>query len=459
MSRWTLAMLAEQTGGRLHGDDLAFDRVCTDSRSLQAGDLFVAIAGPNFDGHDFASHALQEGACAVLVSRHLSALGGPQVVVEDTVAALGRFAAWWRQTLQGPLVGVTGSNGKTTVRSLIAAVLEAQWPGKILATQGNFNNEIGLPLTLLRLRPEDRAAVVEMGANHHGEIARLAAIAQPDLGLITNAGPAHLEGFGDLDGVARAKGELIAGLPAHGTALLNADDPRVPVWRELAGDRPRLEFGLHRGDVHIEGEAALDEQGIRAQVATPAGALDLNLALPGRHNLQNALAAICATVAMDVPPAVIARGLAAVRPEPGRLQPLSGVNGSLLVNDCYNANPGSLAVALEWLQQRPVPRWVVLGDMGELGLGAAEAHRQAGHLIREAGVERLFCIGHLAAEAAAAFGAGAELYARVDRLVEILRQELREDVTLLVKGSRAMGLERLIDSLRDRPALMTGRGG
>lgn len=459
MMRWSLSQLAGVTGGSLLGEDRPFDRVSTDTRSLRRGDLFVAIKGPNFDGHRFVADAFHAGACGALVDQPVHDAPGPLVQVDDTVAALGRFAADWRHVLEGPLVAVTGSNGKTTVRSLVAAILSAHWPGRVLSTRGNFNNEIGVPLTLLRLTREDRAAVVEMGANHHGEIDRLTRIASPDVGLITNAAAAHLEGFGDLDGVARAKGELIKGLPGHATAILNADDPRVDVWREYAGNRRRLEFGVHGGDVRPADDCEHGLDGHRGTLNTPDGKVALRLALPGKHNLMNALAATTVGVALGVPAATITRGLATVRAEPGRMEVVNGLSGSVLVNDCYNANPDSLAAALAWLREQPEPRWLVLGDMGELGENAVEAHREAGRSAREAGVDRLFAVGPLAVEAADAFGQGAGHFARPERLIAQLQAELRPGVTVLVKASRSMGLERVVDSLRGGPEQVARKGG
>lgn len=459
MMRWSLSQLADVTGGSLLGEDRPFDRVSTDTRSLRRGDLFIAIKGPNFDGHRFVADALSAGACGALVDQPVHDAPGPLVEVDDTVAALGCFAANWRHVLEGPLVAITGSNGKTTVRSLVAAILSAHWPGRVLSTRGNLNNDIGLPLTLLRLTREERAAVAEMGANHPGEIAGLTRIASPDVGLITNAAAAHLEGFGDLDGVARAKGELIEGLPEHAIAILNADDPRVDVWRGYAGNCRRLEFGVHAGDVQPVDDCEYGPDGLRGTINTPDGTVALRLALPGQHNLMNALAAITVGVALGIPAATITRGLATVRAEPGRMEVVNGLSGSVLVNDCYNANPDSLAAALAWLREQPEPRWLVLGDMGELGSNAVESHREAGRAARSAGVDRLFAVGPLSTEAADAFGDGAGHFARPERLVAQLQAELRPGVTVLVKASRSMGLERVVDSLRGGPEQVAGKGG
>ncbi|MCP1726102.1 UDP-N-acetylmuramoyl-tripeptide--D-alanyl-D-alanine ligase [Natronospira proteinivora] len=457
MSRWTFSQWADVTGGRLDGEDRSFDAVCTDSRALVPGSLFVAIPGPRFDGHDYARAALDAGAAGVLVASGRADGLSPAVVVPDTMKALADFARYWRDGLEGPVLAVTGSNGKTTVRSLLAAIMTQHWPDRVLATEGNYNNEIGLPLTLLRRRTEHHAVVLELGANHPGEIARLAAIARPQVGLITNAGPAHLEGFGDLDGVARAKGELIEALPVDGVAILNADDPRLPIWHELAGDRPRIEFGLKAGDVRPLSKPELGRDGCQLEVTTPVGEFELSLRLPGEHNLMNALAATAAALAANVPLETIRRGLASVGPEPGRLQVLPGPAGSTLVNDCYNANPGSLKAALDWLSRQPGRRWVLLGDMGELGEGAEAAHRDAGEWIQAAGVERLFTLGELAGLAGARFQGGSHFQTRA-ALIDTLAEELHEDVTLLIKGSRSMGLEQVVERLRETQDVMAGRG-
>jgi len=461
MSLWQLSQWAEVIGAQHLGEDRGFDQVCTDSRRLNPGDLFVALSGPNFDGHDFASEALAQGAAGVMVRQGRVPGLEPAILVEDPLAGMSRFAAHWFERLSGPVMAITGSNGKTTVRALLAAIAESQWPARVLATQGNLNNEIGLPLTLLRRRDQHYAAVLEMGANHHGEIARLGNLAQPDIALITNAGPAHLEGFGDVDGVARAKGELIEALAPDGIAVLNADDPRFPVWQALAGERQIVRFGQAQGDVHVLGEAELNASGVRARVHTPAGEFELKLALPGSHNLLNALAAAAAAVAADIPPAVIARGLASVQPEPGRLQPVAGPNGSLIVNDSYNANPASLKVALEWLGQQGAPRWLLLGDMGELGSEGPAAHRQAGEWAKAAGVDRLFTLGPLAREAGQACSTH-DHFASHQEAASQLAEQLHAGVTLLVKGSRSMALEKviaeLIDAQQSLPRSTAGEG-
>ncbi len=436
-----LAEAAEALGARREGADVALRGVCTDTRRLQPGQLFVALQGPNFDGHDFVPAALEAGAAACLVSRPVAS---PAIVVEDTRRALGELARAWRQRFRLPLIAVTGSNGKTTVKEMLAAILASGGP--ILATRGNLNNDIGVPLTLFELDGAHRAAVVEMGANHPGEIAWLVSLARPGVALVTNAGPAHLEGFGSLEGVARAKGEIFAGLPADGIAVINADDAYAPLWRELAAGRRIVSFGLRQpADVSAEWQAT--GRGSRLRVHTPAGDFETDLPLPGEHNVMNALAATAAALAAGVSPQNVARGLAGVRAAPGRLQIRPGPAGSTLIDDTYNANPASLAAALRVLQTFPGRHLLALGDMGELGPEAEALHAEAGRLAREAGVARLVAVGSMAAAAAAAFGPGAERCADRAQAVALLREELGRDDVLLVKGSRASRMDEVIGAL------------
>lgn len=451
MTGWSLEHFARVADGRLRGSDISFTGVATDTRKLVPGQLFVALSGPHFDGHDFAGEALEQGAAGVVVAAGRCGGLEPRVEVADPLAALGSFAADWRARHQLDVLAVTGSNGKTTVRAMLGRILEAYSPGKVVTTRGNFNNAIGLPLCLLEIRPEHRYGVFELGANHHGEIDALARLARPEVGVITNAAAAHLEGFGSLDGVARAKGELLENLAEDGTAVLNADDPRVAIWRDLAGHRRRIEFGMESGEVRPVGHPELGESTTRAELQTPVGSVEIELALPGRHNLMNALAAAAAAAAVDVSPEAIRRGLEAMQPEPGRLQPMAARNGARLIHDSYNANPASLEAGLEWLSGQSGERWLVLGDMAELGVEGPRAHARAGEQARASGVTRLFTLGSLAAEAAETFGSGAEHCQRLERLQELLRTGLGPEVTVLVKGSRRMGLDRLVEALCEVP--------
>jgi UDP-N-acetylmuramoyl-tripeptide--D-alanyl-D-alanine ligase len=443
MSLFTLSQAAQWLQAQRTGPDVPVTSVGSDSRSLTPGQLFVALQGPSFDGHAFARQALERGAAALLVQRPLD-VDLPQLLVEDTRLALGRLAGAWRSTLRGRVVAVTGSNGKTTCKEMIAAILARA--GSVTATRGNLNNDIGLPLTLLGCGAQDYL-VLEMGANHPGEIAYLSAIARPDLSLITNAGRAHLEGFGTLDGVARAKGEIIGGTARNGAFLLNADDRYAPLWRELAGTRRVLSFGLDQpAQVALEPgswKLWLDGDGFHSscRLRTPRGGLDIDLRLAGRHNLMNALAAVAVGEALEIDRQAIQAGLAGMRPVAGRLCPLPGVGGARVIDDSYNANPDSLGAALDLLGQLSGRRWLVLGDMGELGEDARSLHREIGQQARRSGVERLWATGELSAEAVDGFGEGGRRFADREALSEELRSVLGNRDLVLVKGSRAAAMD------------------
>ncbi|MFT3906055.1 MAG: UDP-N-acetylmuramoyl-tripeptide--D-alanyl-D-alanine ligase [Steroidobacteraceae bacterium] len=454
----TLQAFATAVSGQLSGADAPFARVLIDSRALQAGDLFVALPGSRVDGHDFVASAAAAGAAGALVSRRQD-VALPQIVVGDVAAALAQAAQAWRAQFAIPLVGVAGSNGKTTVKEMIAAVLAQR--GATLATRGNLNNHLGVPLTLFNLEAEHRAAVIEMGANRAGDVAQLVEIARPDVGLITNAGAEHLEGFGSLEGVARAEGEMVAGLAPGGTAIINADDPYAPLWRSMTRARV-LGFGLN-ADADVRARQLrfdIDAAGFNTRFAlvTPQGSAEVQLALAGRHNVVNALAAAAAAGAAGATLAQIVAGLAAMRAVPGRLQFRQTRQGAWLIDDSYNANPSSVQAGLEVLATLSGSRWLVLGDMAELGEHAAAAHRSAGALARLHGVERLFCFGELSALAADEFGAGAQKFTDMAALCAALDRELSAPVRLLVKGSRVNRLERLVNALIDNPGAVRQAG-
>ncbi len=441
MSRFTLQDVAEWTGGTRHGDAVTVGEVGLDSRSLSAGGLFVAMTGTRVDGHDFVADAAARGAAAALVER-AGDWPLPVVQVADSRAALQRLGRAWRRRMPARVVGITGSNGKTTVKEMVAAILARR--GATLATRGNLNNKLGVPLTLLRLDRGHRFAVVEMGASAPGEIAELAALAEPQIGVVTNAGPAHLEGFGDLDGVARSKGELFAGLPADGIAVVNADDPRAGIWRDLVGERRCLKFG--RGadaDVRALGETGRGH----FELQVPGGRHPVRLPLPGGHNVMNALAAAAVAVALEVPLGDIVAGLEACTGVAGRLQWRTGREDCRVLDDTYNANPASLQAALDVLAAEHGERWLVLGDMGELGAGAAEMHARAGEAARAAGVHRVFTLGSLAEEATRSFGDGGRHFEDADSLQAALCADLSAEVRVLVKGSRFMGMDRIVAAL------------
>jgi UDP-N-acetylmuramoyl-tripeptide--D-alanyl-D-alanine ligase len=446
----TLARFAQACGGTLTGADAAYTDVASDSRTLEPGQLFVALKGPTFNGNDFLGVARERGAAGALVDAAQS-LPVPQIVVSDTQVALVRAAASWRDGFSGALVGVAGSNGKTTAKEMTAAILSEA--GKCLATRGNLNNHIGVPLTLLRLTPAHRYAVVEMGANRAGDVAELVKIARPTIGVITNAGAEHLEGFGTLEGVARAEGEMVAGLTAAATAILNADDAFFGLWRSLTRARV-VSFGV-RESADFRATLVRTAVGVSGfstsfTLHTPAGSTDIRLALGGTHNVANALAAAAAAASAGATLANIAAGLATVRAVPGRLQFKQAASGAWLIDDSYNANPSSVRAAIEVLASLSGRRWLVLGDMAELGQHAVSAHTEMGEFARQHGIERLYALGALAALAAESFGAGAQAFGDAPSLTAALSGALATtgpEVRLLVKGSRVNRLERVVDAL------------
>jgi UDP-N-acetylmuramoyl-tripeptide--D-alanyl-D-alanine ligase len=446
----TLAEFARICGGRLSGADGAYTDVVSDTRTLTAGQLFIALRGQRFNGNDFVAAALGCGAAGAVVDAAQPVLL-PQIVVDDTQAALERAARAWRTDFHGPLVGVAGSNGKTTTKEMLAAILGEA--GSCLATRGNLNNHIGVPLTLLRLEPSHRFAVIEMGANHPGEVAALAGLARPTVGMITNAGAEHLEGFGSLEGVARAEGEVVAGLSAAATAVINADDAFAPLWRGLTRAQV-ITFGVHASADFNAGEvrASVGAAGFRTQfqLRAPQGRVLIELAVGGAHNIMNALAAAAAAASAGATLGQVAAGLARVRAVTGRLQFRQAKNGAWLIDDSYNANPTSVRAAIEVLGSLAGRRWLVLGDMAELGEHAAQAHAEIGELAREHGIERLYATGALMARAADSFGAGAHWYPDVAALTAALTEAIvagGAEVRLLVKGSRFNRLERVVAAL------------
>jgi UDP-N-acetylmuramoyl-tripeptide--D-alanyl-D-alanine ligase len=448
--RRTLEEFARACAGRLQGADATFTEVVSDSRTLKRGQLFVALAGPHFDGNDFVGAALKAGAAGALVSR-VQPVALPQIVVADTQAALERAARTWRAHFVGPLVGVAGSNGKTTAKEMTAAIL-AQL-GDCLATRGNLNNHIGVPLTLMRLTPEHRFAVIEMGANRPGEVAALVALARPSIGMITNAGAEHLEGFGTLEGVARAEGEMVTGLSAAATAVINADDEFVSLWRGSTPARV-VTFGVrHPADFSAhEVRTSVGAQGFKTcfRLDAPQGSTVIELSLGGAHNVANALAASAAAASAGATLEQIAAGLAAVRAVPGRLQFKQSKSGAWLIDDSYNANPSSVRAAIEVLASVSGRKWLVLGDMGELGGFAAEAHTDIGEFARAQGIERLYATGPLMQRAVDSFGAGARWCGSAAELTAAVDEALRgagPEVRLLIKGSRFNRLERVVDAL------------
>ena len=447
-----LSQAAQATNGKLLGSDARFKSVSTDSRKISANELFVALRGEHFDGYEFIAQAAQRDAAASLVNADSykahpppANFSSPLVVVEDTGLALGQLAAYWRRQFAISLVAITGSNGKTTVKEMLASILrEAAGSAEaVLATQGNLNNDIGMPLTLLQLNAAHRYGVIEMGMNHAGEIDYLTGIAAPDVALINNASGAHLEGLGSVEAVARAKGEIFSGLQHRGTAVMNADDAHVPIWRALAGAHPLLEFGL---DPHadVSGTWQPRNDGLQLEVRTPQGNFTALLQVPGAHNARNALAATAAAIALSIPLEKIVVGLEKFGGVAGRLQRKNALHGAHLIDDTYNANPASVRAAISVLAQVSGKHILVLGDMGELGEEAATFHAQIGSEARRAGIEKLYGLGILSSNAVREFGSGARHFEHIEELLPALEKELDAQTTVLVKGSRFMKMERVV---------------
>ena len=436
-------------GSTLVGDGAAcIARVHSDTRSLRHGDLFVALQGDRFDAHDFLPRAREAGAAAAIARHGLISAGLDGLLVADTRRALGELGAAWRARLALPLVAVTGSNGKTTVTQMIAAILRA-WLGEAaFATEGNFNNDIGVPLMLLRLRAAHRAAVIELGMNHPGEIALLARLAQPTVALVNNAQREHQEFMAGVEAVARENGAAIEALGPGGTAVFPADDAFAPLWRSLAAARRSLTFAL-AAQADVCGSAEWRDGTCAMTLATPAGAASLRLRVAGRHNAKNALAAAAGALAAGCPLDAVVRGLEAFEPVRGRSQLRTLERGGAaitLIDDSYNANPDSVRAAIDVLAELPAPRWLVLGDMGEVGDEGPAFHAEAGAYAAARGIDALWCAGALCADAAAAFGSGARHFAGVEALLAAL-DAAPAFRSVLVKGSRFMKMERVVAAL------------
>ena len=429
--------------------DVRFLNVCTDTRKIAQGDLYIALRGEHFDGADFIAQAAQCGAVAAIVNQD-SASGIqdseiPLLFVEDTRLALGQLAAYWRSKFNIPMVAITGSNGKTSVKEMTASILRvaAGSDESVLATKGNFNNDIGMPLTLLQLNAQHRYAVIEMGMNHPGEIDYLTRIACPQVALINNASGAHLEGMGSVEAVARAKGEIFAGLQHEGSAIINADDEFAPMWRAEAGVYSLLEFGLNE-KADVSGQWQPLETGLRLIAKTPSGDFTADLQVPGEHNARNALAATAAAIALNLPLESIVAGLEKFIGVAGRLQRHAARGGAVVIDDSYNANPASLQAAIAVLAQAAGRRVLVLGDMGELGENAAGFHAEIGRVARASGIEKLYALGELSRDAVREFGDAAQHFESIEKLQIALEKELNAGTTVLVKGSRFMKMERVV---------------
>ncbi|MEN7432466.1 UDP-N-acetylmuramoyl-tripeptide--D-alanyl-D-alanine ligase [Chromobacterium sp. TRC.1.1.SA] len=443
----TLSQAARFAQGRLTGADGEVLRVITDSRQAQPGDLFVALKGERFDAHDFVAEVTAKGAAALV--RDGFELAGASLIQagDDTRLALGRLAAGWRETQPAVRIGVTGSNGKTTVKEMLAAILRAHaGVDAVLATAGNFNNDIGLPLTLLQLKPQHRYAVIEMGMNHHGELSYLTGLTRPQVALVNNAMRAHFGHFGSTEDVARAKAEIFEGLADGGVAVVNADDANLPLFRAAAGSHRQLSFGLAQADVGAS-DLALSALGSRFTLRSPAGQVEIDLPAPGEHNVRNALAAAAVALALDVPLSAIAEGLAAFGGAKGRLQIKQSPCGLTVIDDSYNANPDSMKAGIDVLAGLPGPHCFVMGDIGELGEASPALHAEVGEHARLRGIEQLFALGEASRRAVAAFGGAGQGFDSIDELLECLDSRLASGTAVLVKGSRFMRMERVVEHL------------
>lgn len=451
---FTVQEAARMMGARLVGAGEALcRRVGTDSRALAPGDLFVALQGERFDAHDFVPQAGAQGAVAAVVSR-VVACPLPQLVVDDTRLALGRLAAAWRRRFALPVIAVTGSNGKTTTKEMISAILAAHVGEDCrLATRGNLNNDIGVPLTVLRLSKLHRYAVIELGMNHPRETEWLANVAQPTIALVNNAQREHQEFMQSVEAVAREHALAIRALPSGGTAVFPADDAHALVWREAAGSRSVYDFA-RTGPAKVTARYRLGDFGSSLHLLTPKGEAPVELAAAGEHNVHNALAATAATLAAGVPLAAVVRGLAGFRPAAGRMQRVAA-GAWTVIDDSYNANPDSVRAAIDVLARQARPRLLILGDMGEVGASGPAYHREIGLYAKERGIDRLYALGEATRDTVAAFGADGEHHDTIDSLIAALQPLRGAAATALVKGSRFMGMERVVQALTGTP---TGGG-
>ncbi len=452
MVKLKLTEIATMVNGECHGDDIEIQGIAIDSNKAKPGHLFIAIRGERLNGHDYIAAAQQHGATAALVSQPIE-VDIPYVKVDDTVAALGKLASQWRQRFTMPVISVTGSNGKTTTKNMLAAIFTAALqndPTQVLVTQGNYNNHIGCPYTLLHMNSQHKAAIIEMGMNHHGEIAYLTKLTQPQVAIITNAGPCHLAGVGnDIAQVAKAKGEIYQGLKADGIGIINADDKFADYWRGLLKKRQIFSFGIkHRADL----QARLHDQSdplsqVQFTLQYKDQTIAVTLPLPGEHNVMNALAAAAGALAVGLDLTTIKQGLENLQATPGRLQRKRAKCGCQLFDDTYNANPRSLQVALDLLTNYSGRTILILGDMGELGDDEQQVHAQAGEDARTANIDLLFAVGDLSRHTVASFGEHGQHFADHASLIAAIQKVLRKDDLVLIKGSRFMKMEQIVKAL------------
>lgn len=449
MISMSLSKAAAAINANFIGEDIVFFGCSTDSRTIKDGNLFIALKGDQFDGHDYVSVAEENGASSLMLEREVNHTK-PVLQVKDTRKAMGLLAKTWRDELSIPLVAITGSNGKTTVKEMVTSILSKI--SEVHATSGNLNNDIGVPLTLFGLDKKHQYAVIEMGANHPGEIEWLSAIARPNVAVITQCAPAHLEGFGSIEGVAKAKAEIYSGLQSSGTAIINADDEYADFWRKSCEHLNQFSFGIKSDTADVIAnniKIFTGSNSIQFELSCAKGSIEILLPLAGEHNVMNALAASACCLSLDVPLQAIKDGLESMSPVKGRLQIKAGKQGARIIDDTYNANPTSLVAALKVLSQYKGIRYLVLGDMGELGETAIQLHKEAGELARQAGVDKLFTIGELSINTDLGFGSDVLHFESHDELSKALLGCIDKDTTILIKGSRAMQMERVVNALTE----------
>jgi UDP-N-acetylmuramoyl-tripeptide--D-alanyl-D-alanine ligase len=443
-----LSEIAKVLNGRMLGDDVLVQSVGSDSRNIVKNQLFVGIKGEKFDGNAYAAEAINQGAAAALVSDE-NTKARPAVVVQNTLSSLGLLAKHWRNQFNIPLVAVTGSNGKTTVKEMIATILNAPGSRSVLATQGNLNNDIGMPMTLLKIRPEHTEAVIEMGMSHLGEIDYLTRIAQPTVAVITNAGTAHIGEVGSRENIAKAKGEIFAGLADDGIAIINADDDFAEYWKLLNQNKSIITFGLEK-TADVSATYQIIGNLTEIKLKTPSGEIEFKLSVLGVHNIKNALAASAVAVALGVSNADIAKGLAVFGAVKGRLNWLISANGAVIIDDTYNANPDSMKAAIDVLVNQKTAQIFLMGDMGELGADAAKMHAEVGAYAKQKGVHTLLALGENSTFAVQAFGQNATHYVTLQALLDKAYSLIKKDTTVLVKGSRFMQMERVVNALIEK---------
>lgn len=448
----SLSEMARHLGGQLVGSDHEFDAISTDSRSIKNGQLFIALVGERFDAHEYLNQVKAQGACAAVVSRLVES-ELPQILVSDTLVGLGKIGAYMASKNQARCIALTGSCGKTTTKEMIRQALSEL--GKVYATRGNLNNHIGVPLTLSEISTDDDFAVVEMGASGVGEIEYTVSMTKPEVVLITNASDAHLEGFGSLDNIVQAKGEIVRFAPESATVVLNRDDPSFDVWQTMAGDRSLLSFSLHaesQADVRLQSKELLDDQGYRLTVLVRDQVLDFELGVSGEHMIQNALATLAVVEALSLDLTKAAQGLSQFQAVKGRFSPITGKKFTVW-DDTYNANPYSVKAALKTIAGYNKPAWLVLGSMAELGEHASVAHQEVGAFAQSCGFERVFAIGEHADFVVNDQGFSGTAYNKTDMdvllsdVIRALDASPNQDIQILVKGSRSAGMERVVQAL------------